>query len=71
MDFLIPAADLVIGGESITPQRGDRVFILAGENVQEFEVMPFGSDPAWIWSDPHQSMFRIHAKHIGSEPYSL
>mgnify|MGYP001176916635 FL=1 len=71
MDFLIPSADLVIGGESITPQRGDRVFMLAGENVQEFEVMPFGSDPAWIWSDPHQSMFRIHAKHIGSEPYSL
>ncbi len=71
MDFLIPAEGFEFDGEPIVPQRGDRVRLLAGEAIEEFEVMPFGGDAPWRWSDPHQSMFRVHTKHIGDEPYSL
>lgn len=71
MDFLIPADGFEFGGTAIEPQRGDVVYLIAGDAVQQFEVVPYGSDPAWRWADPHQSMLRIHAKHIGEEPYSL
>lgn len=64
MDFLIPAADLVMDGVPLVPQRGDRVFLIAAYDVQEFEVFPFGNEPAWRWSDPNQSMYRIHTKLI-------
>ncbi len=71
MDFLIPAADLKFGSNPITPERGDLIYLTEPYDVQVFEVMPYGSDPAWMWSDPHQSMYRIHAKFIDDEPYSL
>ncbi len=71
MDFLIPAADLKFGSTPITPERGDLIYLTEPYDVQVFEVMPYGSDPAWHWSDPHQSMYRIHAKFIDDEPYSL
>ncbi len=70
LDFCIPAADLHFGDlVTITPTRGDLIYILAGDQYETFEVMPFGGDAAWRWSDPHQSMYRIHAKHIGTEAY--
>lgn len=64
MDFLIPADSLRFGGDLVTPQRGDLIHITAPYDVQTFEVLPFGSEPAWRWSDPHQSMYRIHTKRI-------
>ena len=64
MDFLIAADDLVIGGERITPERGDIIQIAMAYDDQAFEVQPFGSEPAWRWADPHQSMMRIHTKRI-------
>lgn len=69
MDFLIPATDLAIADVPITPRRGDRVRVSEEDEVQTFEVLPFGNEPPWRWSDPHQSMYRIHTKHIGTEVY--
>jgi hypothetical protein len=71
MDFLIPAVDLVLDGQPITPARGHKVLVTAGESVETYEVLPYGSEPAWRWADPHQSMFRIHGKNIDDEPYTL
>ena len=31
-DFLIPAADLVLGGSTVTPQRGDRINETVGDS---------------------------------------
>lgn len=67
MDFLIPAADLVLNGSLITPLRGDLIHISQGGQVQTFEVFPYGSEPPWRWSDPYQLTARIHAKHVGTE----
>ena len=69
MDFLIAAEDLAIDGERLEPQRGDIVHIDMPYDTQSFEVMPFGSEPAWHWADPHQTMYRIHAKHIDTEQF--
>jgi hypothetical protein len=37
-DFLIQAADLVVGTETITPQRGDQVKETVGSIVTTYEV---------------------------------
>lgn len=70
MDFLIDAADLVLGGESIEPARGDAIYLIAGDVVQQFEVAPYGDEPPWRWSDPYHLKYRIHAKHVADEPYA-
>ena len=69
LDLLIPAADLTFayGGDPITPERGDLVYLTQGHQVQVYEVFPFGNEPPWRWADPHQSMYRIHAKWINTE----
>ena len=66
MDFLIRAdAAFTFGSGIITPQRGDIVWIAVATGLESFEVFPFGhNEPPWRWSDPHQSMYRIHTKHI-------
>jgi hypothetical protein len=65
LDFIIPAADLVIAGQSILePLKGDFIYVTQGQNVQQYEVLPFGYDPPWRWSDPFLINFRIHTKLI-------
>ena len=64
-DFLIPAADLVLNGSTITPQGGDRITETAGLNTSTFEVMAYGSEPPWRYSDPFGKLLRIHTKFIG------
>jgi len=72
LDFLIPAADLTFDGVTLViPERGDIIYLVVGSLVESFEVFPFGAEPPWRWADPHQSMLRIHGKHIGEEPYVL
>jgi hypothetical protein len=71
MDFLIAAADLVLDGQPLIPTRGDTILVTAGESVETYEVLPYGNEPAWRWADPHQSILRIHGKHIDDEPYTL
>jgi hypothetical protein len=70
MDFLIPAASLDFGDGPFLPERGDLIDIDAGATVETFEVAPYGFEAAWRWSDPHRTLVRIHAKHVGTEAYS-
>lgn len=64
VDFLIAAADLVLGGQEIEPQRGDRiiwgsrVYVVSAENAGE---RPFRE------SGPGRTMWRIFAKYKGAE----
>lgn len=71
MDFLISNdPEFSFGGCPITPRRDDYVWIDVPGGVEKFEVIPFGStEPPWRWADPHQSMYRIHTKHIKSEQF--
>ena len=55
-DYLILAADLVLGGQASEPERGD----LIREGNREFEVLD------WRYSDPHRQTLRITTKHVGA-----
>jgi len=61
-DFLIRADLLVIAGNQITPERGDRVI----DDGKVYEVMAPGGEPPWRVSDPFGVMLRIHTKFVGN-----
>lgn len=56
-DFLIVAADL-----PLIPERGDFIIYNGGF----YEVLPVGSDPAYRYSDPYNTILRIHTKYKGT-----
>lgn len=66
-DFLVLAADLVLGGNATLPQAGDRIRETAGDQTFIYEVMAPGGEPPWRYSDPYRRTLRIHTKHVGME----
>lgn len=66
-DFLIHAADLVLGGTAVLPERGDTVREAVGAATFVYEVMAPGKEPPWRWSDVFHKMLRIHTKKVGVE----
>lgn len=65
-DFLITAADLVLGGVLTTPQPGDLVYVALDGVTEKYEVMPPApSEAAWRYSDATKTILRIHAKFRG------
>jgi hypothetical protein len=63
-DYLIPAAALEAVGIALPPQPGDRILETVGSATQVYEVLIYGSEPAWRWADAHRQLLRIHTKHI-------
>lgn len=65
-DFIVEAADLVLDGAQVTPEAGDRITeVLGDETTAVYEVMsPDVSEPAWRYSDPHRGALRIHTKQV-------
>ena len=59
-DFLITAADLVIAGEPVKPQRGDRIT----DSGKVYEVMAPGKEDVCRPSDPYGVTLRIHTKQV-------
>ncbi|MBM3984020.1 MAG: hypothetical protein FJ304_27880 [Planctomycetes bacterium] len=66
-DFLIHAADLVLGAVTVLPERGDTVRETQGDKTLVYEVMAPGKEPAWRWSDAYRKVLRIHTKQVGVE----
>lgn len=66
-DFLVCAADLVIGGQEVLPKRGDRVRHSLGQISRVYEVMAPGKEPHFRFSDPYGRTLRIHTKQIGTQ----
>jgi len=66
-DFLIHAADLVLGGNATLPERGDVIRETQGGRTFVYEVMAPGKEPAWRWSDVFRKVLRVHAKQVGVE----
>ena len=66
-DFLVQAADLVIAGATILPERGDRIRETVGTITYVYEVMAPGKEPHWRYSDPFRKTLRIHTKQIDTE----
>ena len=66
-DFLILAADLVLGGSVRLPKRGDLIKEMAGSETLVYEVLAPGGEPPWAYSDPWRKTLRIHTKHVATE----
>lgn len=68
-DYLILAADLVLDGVTILPERGDQVRETVGTDVLIYEVnTPSPSEQHYRYSDQYRQRMRIHTKQIGREP---
>ena len=66
-DYLIQAADLVLNGERVLPEVGDRIREeLAGKTIV-CEVMAPQGQPQFRWCDPSRTTLRVHAKQVGTE----
>lgn len=63
-DYLIAAADLVIGGSRVEPAENDRITETVNGTAMTFEVLPITGEPAWRWSDPGRTIYRIHVKRV-------
>lgn len=63
-DYLVAAADLVLGGDAVTPKAGDRITETGEARVHEYEVMSPGDEPAWRYGDRQRRTLRIHTKFV-------
>jgi hypothetical protein len=61
MTFLVPAADLVIDSQQITPQRHD---IIELANGRRYEVLAPAGQNEWEYADPFQKIIRIYTMAI-------
>ncbi len=66
-DYLVPAAELVLGGETTLPARGDRIKEAQDGKTFVYEVMAPGSEPHFAFSDAYRKTLRIHTKFVGME----
>jgi len=67
-DYLVAADDLVLSGQRLLPEAGDRIEETDGDKVFIYEVMgPGGGEPDWRYSDPYRRTLRIHTKHVATE----
>ena len=66
-DFLIAAADLVLGEAVTLPQRGDRIRETQDGRVFVYEVMAPGKEPHYRFSDVYRRTLRIHTRQVAVE----
>lgn len=66
-DFLFTAADLILGGELTTPERGDVITEDDGIKVYTFKLLPYANEPCWRWADDYRIMIRVHVKLTSEE----
>lgn len=61
-DYLIELADLTTFGD---PQVGDRITETLAGVARVFEVRTPGTgEPAWRWSDPGHTRYRVHTTRV-------
>lgn len=60
LDLLIEAADLVIGGDQTTPERGDRITITLGGAETIFRPATSAGEPEWRYADEYRTRIRLH-----------
>lgn len=66
-DYLVTPADLVLGGVTITPAKGDQVKETIGGTIVVYEVMAPGTEAVWGYCDAGRAMLRVHTKQVGVE----
>ena len=63
-DFLIPASELVLAGQTTLPERGDQIVETDVGGTFIYEVMTPGDEPRWRYSDPYRKTLRVHTKLV-------
>lgn len=63
-DYLISAADLILGDLVVEPADGDQVD--DETDGRRFEVLAPRGEPAWRYSDNRRTVLRIHVKDVGA-----
>ena len=63
-DFLIHTADLILGDEPTLPVAGDTIEETTDGQTVIYEVMAFGDEPCFRYTDPYHTRLRIHTKHV-------
>ena len=66
-DFLLLAADLILGDLPMIPERSDRIRETQGGTTFVYEVSAPGKEPCWRWSDAYRKTLRVHTKQIDTE----
>ncbi len=61
IDFFIEPSDLAGLAE---PKEGDRLVCTLGGSSMTFEIMAIPNEPAWRYSDPQRTRFRVHMKRV-------
>ena len=66
-DFLMPAADLVLGDAVTLPERGDRIRETEDGKTFVYEVMAPGKEPHYRFRDVYRRTLRIHTRQVAVE----
>ena len=66
-DFLVTAADLVLDGQAVLPERGDRIREAQDGKTYVYEVMAPGKEPHYRFSDVYRRTLRIHTRQVAVE----
>lgn len=67
-DFLIRPEDLILGGQTVLPEVGDRIEETVDGQTYIHEVLPLAGAEAWRWSDPHRRLLRVHTRQLEIQP---
>jgi hypothetical protein len=65
-DYLINVADLVLDDVPAQPKQGDRIAEGDPATGRVFEVMSGAGEGPWRYSDAYRTVYRIHAKAVGT-----
>lgn len=63
-DYLVLTVDLVINGQAVLPEMGDRIEETASGKVHKHEVLASPSGEVFRYADPFRIQLRIHTKEI-------
>jgi hypothetical protein len=61
-DYFVNVDDLVINGVKIQPARGHWFEEITPQSTETFEVSAPDGEQTWRYSDPEQTVYRIHTK---------
>jgi hypothetical protein len=63
-DFMIARTAYLIGGTAVEPQKGDRIVETIDSAEATYEVLPYGDEKEWRWSDEYRKTYRIHTRRV-------
>lgn len=66
-DWIIMAADLVLGGVAVLPEVGDQIRVAAATGTAVYEVQRLAGEGHCVACDQKQTAFRIHTRLINTE----